>query len=248
MQQPPPSGPRPDPPDPEPAKTPITVDPDFMSPAYIGTMTHFYRGELGRMMIWRQRFDATTNWSVVATGSFLAFAVGTPEMTNVAMLISLFVLGFFSFIEARRYRFYDTFRARVRMLEVHFVGPALLGYDRRLLQGPWREQLAQDLLTPSYKCSFAFALGRRFRHVYFALHGFVVLGWAGLNTLDATGFASWVDSFRIGKVSGPVVIALVLAYLGGLLTVIVRSGALRAESGEMGRYRRSSQAVWRKTL
>ena len=225
---------------------PITAEPDFSSSAYIGTMTHFYRGELARMMVWRQRFDATTSLSVLATGSLMAFAVGNPEMTNLAMVINLCVLGFFSFIEARRYRYYDSFRARVRMLEVHFVAPALLGYDRRLLEGTWREQLAEDLITPSFKCSFAFALGRRFRHVYYALHTFVLLGWSGLHALEATSPAAWLDRFSIERMPARMVVSLVLLWLGTLSVLIVRSGALGAESGEVGRYRRMSQAHWRK--
>jgi len=76
--------------------------PDAASSTYIGTLTHFYRGELGRMMVWRQRFDATTNWAIIATGSLFAFAIGNPAMLNEAMLINLCVLGFFAFIEARR--------------------------------------------------------------------------------------------------------------------------------------------------
>jgi uncharacterized membrane protein len=27
---------------------------------YVNAMSHFYRGELGRIMIWRQRLDVTT--------------------------------------------------------------------------------------------------------------------------------------------------------------------------------------------
>lgn len=229
--------------EPDPSK-PLTSEPDFAGSAYIGTMTHFYRGELGRMMVWRQRFDMTTNLSVLATGSLIAFAVGNPEMTNYAMLINLCVLGFFSFIEARRYRFYDTFRARVRMLEVHFIAPTLLGHDRRLLQGPWREQLAADLLTPTYKCSFAFALGRRFRHVYFAVHLFVLLSWSGLHAMAAPSFEAWIARFGLRSLPGAAVLALVLLYLGTLTAIIVRSGALQAESGEVGRYTRSSRIRW----
>ena len=212
--------------------------PDATSSAYIGTLTHFYRGELGRIMVWRQRFDATTNWAIIATGSLFAFATGNPVMLNGAMLINLCVLGFFAFLEARRYRFYDAFRARVRMLEIHFIVPALLGPDRSLLEGPWREQLVQDLITPSFKCSFAFAVGRRFVHIYGALHLFVLLGWGTLASFGVRTPREWVESFRLGDVPGAVILTLVLLYITVLAVVIVRSGAVSAQSGEVRRYQR----------
>jgi len=212
--------------------------PGVTSPGYVGTLTHLYRGELGRMMVWRQRFDATSNWAIIATGSLIAFAVGNRSMMAEAMLINLGVLGFFAFIEARRYRFYDAFRARVRILEVHFIAPAFLGDDVRLLEGRWREQLVQDLITPSFKCSFSFALGRRFRHIYGALHVFVLFSWSALISFEASTLREWIDTFGMGAVPGEVIIALVLLYVAALVVVIVRSGALLARSGEVRRYRR----------
>lgn len=222
-----------------------TTEPDFTSQPYVNAITHFYRGELGRMMVWRERFDATTNWAIVASGSLAAFAVQTPALLNEAMLISLCVLGFFAFIEARRFRFYDAFRARVRMLEVHFIAPTLLGHDRRLLQGPWREQLAEDLIAPTFKCAFLFALGRRFKRVYFALHLFVIVGWFALQLLNlgTPTFGTWVKAFEIGWLPGPGVLLLVVGYYTVLAVLIVRSGALKATSGEVGR--RAAHASWR---
>lgn len=215
--------------------------PDVTSSAYVSTMTHFYRGELGRIMEWRRRFDATANWAIIGTGSLFAFAVRNPDMLNETMLINLSILGFFAFLEARRYRFYDAFRARVRMLEVHFITPALIGGDRRPLEGTWRQNLVEDLITPSFKCSFAFALGRRFRHIYGALHLFVLVGWGALVSLDANSFADWVSRFGIGSLSGWLVVTLVLLYVASLAFVIVRSGALGAKSGEVRRYRRGAR-------
>jgi len=215
--------------------------PDVTSVQYVNTLVHFYRGELGRMMSWRQRFDATTNWSIVATGSLTAFAVGTPEMTSQVMLINLFVLGFFSFIEARRYRFYDAFRARARMLEVHFIAPALLPGNGPPLDSRWREQLTRDLLTPRFKCSFAFALGRRFRHLYFALHLFVLASWAGLLAGHAPDLRSWYGAFHVGPLPPAAVLGLVGVWLGGLTWAIVGSGSLRGSASEMDEPDRATQ-------
>jgi uncharacterized membrane protein len=216
---------------------PALKEPDHTAPHYVNTLVHFYRGEMGRMMVWRQRFDQTTNWAVIATGSLVAYAAGSPALRDEAMLINLCVLAFFSFIEARRYRFYDAYRARVRMLEVHFITPVLVG-EGRLLQGPWREELVQDLVAPTFKCSLAFALGRRFRHQYFALHLFVLASWTFLVAAGVRTFGEWIDGFAIGPMPGVLVVGLVLGYLLTLAVVILRSGALRPSSSEMeNRYR-----------
>ncbi len=37
---------------------------------YVTAMSHFYRGELGRIMIWRQRLDATTTWAITTSTIF----------------------------------------------------------------------------------------------------------------------------------------------------------------------------------
>lgn len=210
---------------------------DLNRPTFVNAISHFYRGELGRMMVWRERFDATTNWAIIGMGSLIAFAVGTPRLMNLAMLLNLFVLGFFAFIEARRFQFYDAFRARVRMLESHYIAPMLLGGDHPLLEGAWREQLALDLVRPTFKCSFLFALGRRFRRTYVALHLFVLLSWFGLVLLQpgVRTLAAWIAGFGIEHVPGGIVLSLVCAYYLGMMIVLHRGGGLTAESNEMQR-------------
>ena len=41
---------------------------------YINVMVHFYRGEIHRSTVWRQRLDATTNWAVLTTAGILSFS------------------------------------------------------------------------------------------------------------------------------------------------------------------------------
>ena len=60
--------------------------------------------------------------------------------------------GCMLWIEARRYRFYDAFRARVRMLEAHFLVPMVME-NRDMLQGEWKKLVCEDLILPSFKIS-----------------------------------------------------------------------------------------------
>ncbi len=209
--------------------------PDLNDSSQLNTLIHFYRGELGRMMIWRQRFDASTNWAIVSTGSLVAFGFGNPDVLNQAMVVALIVLAFFSIVEARRYRFYDAFRGRVRMLESHFLAPMVLGRPDRFYQENWRELLAGDLVNPAFKCSFIFALGRRFKSVYFALHAFIVFAWVSLTVsqLSSLTFAAFVEAFDVYALKGWVVLLLVTSYLLGLGLALTLSGSLGRRKGEM---------------
>ena len=123
-------------------------------------LAHFYRGELARANVWRQRMDATTHWAVVSTMAIISLAYSTPEASMLLLPFCCVLLYLLLHIEARRYRYFDVWRMRVRMLEVHLMVPALLqGQD--LAEGNWRETLCNDLLAPHYKMSRIEALGRR---------------------------------------------------------------------------------------
>ena len=38
-------------------------------------MSHFFRAEISRANIWRQRLDTTTNWAVVITAAIITFSI-----------------------------------------------------------------------------------------------------------------------------------------------------------------------------
>src|SRR5687768_13018721 len=69
-------------------------------------MAHFYRGEVSRANTWRIRLDTTTNWAVLTTGATLSFAFSLPTNPHFVILINTVLVGFFLFMEARRYRYY----------------------------------------------------------------------------------------------------------------------------------------------
>jgi uncharacterized membrane protein len=139
-------------------------------------MSHFYRGELGRMMAWRQRLDNTTNWAIVSTTAVVTLAFGHPGITHFLFMFANFLAALFLIIEARRYRYYDAFRARVRMLEAHLLMPAVMK-DSKLIQGDWQRLLSSDLLMPTYKMSRKEAIGRRLYRNYIWIFCILLFGW-----------------------------------------------------------------------
>lgn len=144
---------------------------------YYAVMTHFYRGEVGRIMLWRQRLDITTNWAIAATTGVITYALSHAEITHLVFFFANLICFFLLIIESRRYRYYDAFRARVRMLEAHFLRPAVLMREAKD-EVKWREQMAADLLLPSFKISRFEALFRRFGRNYVWL--FLIIGGAWL--------------------------------------------------------------------
>ena len=128
-------------------------------------MAHLYRGEMYRSKIWRTRLDTTTNWAVVTTGIALSItfsSVGSSALPLI--LVSLLVLVFLAF-EGRRYRYFDIWRTRVRVLEVRFYGPMLRGQGVVTEDG-WNQALAEDYRNLRFHISYWEAVGRRLRRNY----------------------------------------------------------------------------------
>jgi uncharacterized membrane protein len=123
-------------------------------------MSHFYRGELGRIMVWRQRLDVTTNWAITSSTAIITIAFSTREVPHIIFFFNLAIVVVLLWIEARRYRFYDAFRARIRMLEAHFLVPMVME-NRELLQGEWKKLVCEDLILPSFKITKLEAIGRK---------------------------------------------------------------------------------------
>ena len=139
-------------------------------------LAHFYRGELSRANVWRQRMDATSPWAVVSTMAIGSLAYSSTQASILLLPFCCMLLYLLLHIEARRYRYFDVWRMRVRMLEVHLMVPALL-QDEPLAEGNWREVLCNDLLGPTYKMSRWEAIGRRLSRTYIWLFLIVLGTW-----------------------------------------------------------------------
>ena len=141
----------------------------------LSVLAHFYRGELSRSIAWRQKMDMTTHWAVIATTAIISLAFSNPASSPLILPFGTALLILLLTVEARRYRFFDVWRTRVRMLEVHLLVPALYN-DKRLIEGDWREVLCNDLLAPTYKMSHWEAVGRRLSRTYIWLFAIVLAG------------------------------------------------------------------------
>lgn len=159
-----------------PASAPPATPPEGKSPvaapaapgfdsAAIGALAHLYRGEVYRSTIWRTRLDTTTNWSVVTLGVALSITFAAPGASPVPLLLVGVLIMLFLTLEARRYRYFNVWRARSRWIETHFYVP-MLTEGGAPADGTWARVLANDYLHPDYHVTFLTAVARRIRRNY----------------------------------------------------------------------------------
>ena len=152
------------------------AEPSLKDPCYVNALSHFYRGELGRIMIWRQRLDVTTTWAITTTTTIVGVAFSIREVPHIIFFFNLALVWMMLWIEARRYRFYDAFRGRVRMLEAHFLVP-MVSQSSKILDGEWRRLVCEDLILPSFKISKLEAVARRMKRNYGVIFAIILVAW-----------------------------------------------------------------------
>ncbi len=207
---------------------------------YLQVLTHFYRGEVQRETEWRRRLDLTTNWAIITTMAAFSWTFSSLDSDNSGSHVTLVFASFLVFllmcIEARRYRYYDIWHTRVRMLEVHILVPAL-NPDMELLEGNWRQVLSDDLLMPSYKISFREALAQRLRANYIWLFIGLFVGWLVRVFIDsAVNEVSFLEACSSPKpVPGFLIIGLQVLFLLYLAYVALSTWKVRGVTGEIRR-------------
>lgn len=200
----------------------------------IGALAHLYRGEVYRSTIWRTRLDATTNWSVVTLGLALSISYSNPNASAVPLLLVGWLIAVFLVFEARRYRYFNVWRARCRWIETNFYAPLLLR-SHRPDPGRWQDVLAEDYLRPQYHISFWRALGRRIRRNYgyiFAFQAFAYLGKIAIHPTPITSLAEFIERTAIGPVPAAVNLVVGAAFHATWLSLALWSRRLdRAKHG-----------------
>ena len=195
---------------------------------FLSLMAHAYRGELGRTTAWRARIDRTTNWAVVLTATLLTWAFSSESRPHYVILVGVVTVTVFLGVEARRYRMYDVWRSRVRLIEENVFANALVpeGTDR----SDWRKLLRDDLRAPAVKTPVIEAVSRRLRRVYLPLITVLVGAWVIRLAVFSDGVGT-VGAAAIGDVPGEVIVGAVSVFYVALVGVSLRRG--RKAKGEL---------------
>ncbi len=179
------------------------------SSEFVTAMVHFFRAEVQRANVWRQRLDTTTNWAVVVTGATLSIAFSQAEVHHAIILLNTLLVLWFLFIEARRYRYYELWSYRVRLMETDFYAAMLVPPFHPSPE--WAENLAENLLTPSFPISMSEAFGRRLRRNYLWIFLILYASWVAkiwLFPTPANDFQEFIERSAIGPVSGEIMIGI----------------------------------------
>jgi uncharacterized membrane protein len=174
---------------------------------FLSLMGHAYRGELGRTTSWRTRIDRTTNWAVVVTATLLTWAFSADSRPHYLLLVGMVMVTVFLSIEVRRYRVYDIWRSRVRLLEENVFANAL--EPDGVEQTNWRELLSEDLREPTIKTPVVEAASRRLRRVYLPLLSVLTGAWLIRLSVFSTGESGFIEKAAVGAIPG-------VAVLGGV--------------------------------
>ena len=147
-----------------------------LEPSQFATaMVHLYRAEIQRVNFWRSRLDTTTNWSVVTEAAALTFAFGAPQNPHFILLLVLILLLAFLNIEARRYRYYELWYRRSRLLENNYF--AAMMAPPYSPSADWDTQLEEDLRHPTFRTSWWEAVAHRFRRNYLWMITLLITSW-----------------------------------------------------------------------
>lgn len=188
--------------------TPLTKRRLEFTAAEIGALAHLYRGEVYRSTVWRTRLDSSTNWAVVTTGIALSATYASAEASPLPMVLVGLLVTVFLVFEARRYRYFNVWRARARLLETDFYAPMLRGEDIAPNMA-WTELLAGDYRNPNYHISYVRAIGRRLRRTYgwiFAIQAIAYYGKLAIHPGPMTAFSEVWERAAIGPIPGTLVV------------------------------------------
>ncbi len=226
-------------------ETTVSLQRSIYDPGYVNALSHFYRGELSRIMVWRQRLDITTNWAITSSTAIITIAFSNREVPHIIFFFNLAIVWGMLWIEARRYRFYDAFRARVRMLEAHFLVPMVME-NREMLQGEWKKLVCEDLILPRFKISKLEAVGRRLKRNYVFIFILIMVAWITKIFLHAsqpmTGVVGFYHALHIGHIPSWLVAFIFVATLLSVIGITFYVGKKTlGEISEFGTHR----SLWR---
>lgn len=201
---------------------------------FVTAMVHFFRAEIQRANVWRTRLDTTTNWAVVATGATLSIAFSQANVNHAVIILNTLLVLWFLFIEARRYRYYELWSYRVRLMETDFYAAMLVPPFHP--SPDWAESLAENLLAPHFPISVWEAFGRRLRRNYLWIFLILYASWAAKIWLfpePLTDMNEFMRRAAVGPIAGEIMVGLGLVFHAFLIVIALATVTMTHASGEV---------------
>lgn len=176
------------------------------------TLAHMYRAEVARSTTWRTRLDTTTNWAITAAAAVVSLSFSNPQTPHATMLVGFGLVCVFLGIESRRYRYYDLWARRVRLIESGYLVPLL---RREEPTDDFTAAFANELSKPRLRISALDSLTFRFSRTYAPIILLILGGWVVKLDLHPRTATSFGDLYARAAI-GPIPAALV--WTGWVLT------------------------------
>jgi uncharacterized membrane protein len=196
------------------------------SSEFVNTMSHFHRAEIGRMAGWRDRLDRTSNWAITVVAAMLSVSLSTPKAHHGVLLFAMLLILLLLSIEARRYRFFDVYRARVRQIERYYF--AQIFSPQPDFASNWLLILGENLRSPQFLISHRIAFARRLHRNYLFMFLILLLAWVlkistpslqpeGVSIGFVGSLKETIGNAALGPVPGWFVVAIIAVFYAGLL-------------------------------
>ncbi|CAM4358822.1 DUF2270 domain-containing protein [Corallococcus exiguus] len=208
-------------------------------------MAQLFRGELSRSDTWRTRLDTTTNWALTTTAAVISFGFASPESSHVTFLVGIWMVVSFLLIEARRYRYYDLWNRRVRLLEDGWWAPML---RREPVDPDALRELAVEMSRPQIQLSLVSAIATRLNRAYGPILIVLLVTWffkVYSHPRPPRDFGDFVERAHVAWIPGPVVMAALLFLTVAAAYLFTASFFIRSPLGELRtRPRGRRAAMW----
>lgn len=208
-------------------------------------IAQLFRGELSRSDTWRSRLDTTTNWALTTTAAVISFGFASAETSHVVFLVGIWMVLGFLLIEARRYRYYDLWIRRVRLLEDGYWAPML---RREPVDPDALRELASHMERPQIQLSLFSAISTRLKRAYGHILLVLTLTWffkVYSHPRSPGSFAEFVERAHIGPLHGGMVMMFLLLLVLVFTYLFVASYFTRTPLGELRtRPRGRRAALW----
>jgi uncharacterized membrane protein len=140
----------------------------------------------------------------LTTGATLSFVFSSPSNPAFVIPINSILVAFFMFMEARRYRYYEVWAGRVRVLETGYFAP-MLSPQHTAKDQEWAEHLSADLMSPHFNISEWEAIGRRLRSNYIWIFILLALSYnlkVYIHPFPAPDLETFVKRAEVGLAPG----------------------------------------------
>jgi len=173
----------------------------------------------------------------------LSLSLSTPTAHHGVLIFAMILVQLLLLIEARRYRFFDVYRNRVRKLEKHYFAEVLAPMPDH--DSNWAHLLGQDLRRPKFLISTRAAMARRLRRNYVWMFLVLLLAWVlkistpklqpgGAVSHMEGSFADIISNATFGPLPGWLVVIGVLTFYCWLAYLALLTGDLdQKEHGEV---------------